>query len=168
MHVYASDFWGFRIAIPEQWELASWKHMKIKRSWRRLFQQREDDIPDTPGQSKFLFTANRYSPESKAVVEASIEMSISRLGPDVDFYDSMLANLARESRKIHDEGSWIIGNEYFSYLDEVIERKDSTARFRFAWKSFMDGLWLYVKIAGYSDAWFAEAIAIFGAMKWNK
>ena len=59
MPVYENSHFGFRIEIPAPWTLTSWKHSKIRRSWKPLYQSSDDDFPDKLNSSKFLFVAQK-------------------------------------------------------------------------------------------------------------
>jgi hypothetical protein len=143
--------------------LTSWRNAKINRDWRSLYQLHDNDLPEKSG-SKFLFTANRYSPQTTVKIDASIEMSVFRLVEGEDFSKSVRENILREGRKIQDEGNWLIGDVHFSYVDEAIRAKDSTGKFRFVFRHFKEDLWLYAKIAGYSKECFAESLKIFAGV----
>jgi hypothetical protein len=54
MKSYSNEFLGISIGIPDVWELVSYKHCHVD---PRYFQVRDDDIPDKPHSSKFLFVA---------------------------------------------------------------------------------------------------------------
>ena len=158
---YVNDHFGLRFEIPASWELVSWRHSKISRSWRPAYQSRDDDLPPKVGASKFLFTATRYAPESRALVDASIEMSVQRLAAGIDLRDTLVSNMALGGRAPGGEGKCKAGGLAFEYVDEVMGGGSRTAYFRFAFRRVDPSLWLYAKIAGYTPEHFQEALGVF-------
>lgn len=158
---YGNAYFGLRFDIPETWELVSWKDSKIDRSWRPLYQARDDELPQNVGASKFLFTASRYAPGSQALVDASIEMSVQRLSAEADLRDSLLSSIALGGRTPGGQGKCEAGGLEFDYVDEVMVSGGRTAYFRFAFRRLEPSLWLYAKIAGYTPEHFQEAVRVF-------
>jgi hypothetical protein len=175
MQTYQNDYFGLQIDFPDHWKLVSWRHAKINRSHRSMYQTSDDDLPTTgPRNSKFLFTAALYAPESSALVDADIEMSIFRVKPSEDMRQSLIENFERQrefyksngvTTSITNDGNVAINGVEFGIVDQ--ESKSSARRnwYRFLYRRVDKTLWLYVKIAGHKKPAFAEAIGIVSAMQ---
>ena len=177
MQTYENAYFGLRIGFPEKWKVVSWKHAKIDRSSRSAYQTRDDDLPSKgPCASKFLFTACWYTPESEALIDADVEVSVFRLAADEDMRRSLLENHERmradyESNgiatSIVKEGTWTISGTDFGYVDEESKSRSGTSRYRFFFRRIDSVFWLYGKIAGHKKRAFSEAIKIVEAMTCN-
>lgn len=161
---YTNDYFGLRIDVPEPWELVSWKTATIARDWRQHFQMRDDEIPDEERIGKFLFTAHRYSPLSRATLDASIEVCVFRLAPGMTL-DGRLTHL-RSKSEIDGSGMWEVGGAMYAYCDKDLRRPDG-GTIRSAYHRFSDGVWVEAKISGYEDQFFQDALRIFEGLSWR-
>jgi hypothetical protein len=132
MQTYENAYYGLHIDFPEKWRLVSWKHAKIGRSSRSAYQARDDDLPRKgPCASKFLFTACLYSPESEALVDADVELSVFRLAEGEHMRQTLLENHERQrayyesngiATSIAKEGTWKISGVDFGFVLHFLKK----------------------------------------------
>jgi hypothetical protein len=171
MKTYTNSYFRLGLDFPDAWELTSWRHSKISRSWQSLYQARDDELP-TEGKctSKFLFTAARHPPESEALVDPDIEFSVFYVSPAEDMRKSLVDNFERQRayyessgivNSIAKEGVWTVGSMEFSYVDQESKSRRGQSWFRFIFRPFNKTFWLYGKIAGHKrHAHYEEALEI--------
>jgi hypothetical protein len=119
--------------------------------------------------SKFLFTAALHPPESEALVDADIELSVFRLSPGEDMRKTLVENFEREracyesngiATSLTKEGVWTLGSMDFTYIDQVSKTRTGQSRYRFFFRPLHEAFWLYGKIAGHKRRAFEEALEI--------
>lgn len=177
MPTYENLHFGVRLDFPDTWKLVSWKHSKLGRSSRSAFQTSDGDLPSKgPYASKFLFIARLFSPGSEALVDADIEVSVSRLPAGQEMRQILLDNLERERAYYHSngiatsiakDGTWTIGGTDFGYVDAESISRSGKNRYRFFFRRVEGLYWLSGKIAGHDERKYAEAIRIVEAMECN-
>lgn len=175
MKTYENTYFRLRLDVPDAWKLTSWQHTKIARSWKHLYQTRDDDLPKTGERaSKFLFTAVLHPPESEAMVDADIELSVFRLLPGADMRASLVENFERQRAyyesngivtSIVKEGARTIGGMDFTYVDQESKTRSGLSRYRFFFRRHDETLWLYGKIAGHKQQPYHEALEILEGLK---
>lgn len=175
MKIYENSYFCLRIEFPDNWELNSWQHSKVVPAWQSLYQRKDDDLP-TGGTSasKFLFTANLHSAESEAIIEANVELSVSRLSPSKDMRTSLVDNFVRErgyyqsngiERSIVKEGAWTIDGNEFTFVDQVSRSRKGMSEYRCFFRLHHEAMWLYGKIAGHKRQAYQDALEIVQRMK---
>lgn len=135
-----------------------------------MYQASDDDLPGKGREgSRFLFTAALHPPESEALVDADIELSVFRLSQGSDMQTSLVENFERERDNGYGiltpfikEGVWTVGGVDFTYVDQ--ESKTGIDRYRFFFRPLAEDLWLYGKIAGYERRAYEEALPIVEGM----
>jgi phosphoribosyl-AMP cyclohydrolase len=175
MKTYENSYFRFRLDFPDTWLLKSWRHTKIANSCQSAYQARDNDLPKKGKcPSKFLFTAALHSPESEALIDADIEMSVFRLSPGEDFRTSLVENFERQRAhyesngivsSIIKEGVWTVGCMDFVYVDEESRTRTSHNRYRFFFRPFHEAFWFYGKIAGHKGQVFDEVLEIVEGLK---
>jgi hypothetical protein len=175
MQTYENAYFGLRIDVPERWRLVNWKHAKIKRTWRDLYQMSDDALPtDGPSASKFLFTATLYRPESEVTVDAEIDIAVFRSQIGEDLRQSLLQNFERMrpyyerngiTSSITDEGTWRISGIDFGFVDQESKSSVAISRYRFFFRRVSEGYALQGRVAGHNAGAFAEGVRIVQAME---
>lgn len=175
MKTYENSYFHLRLDFPDTWNLTSWRHTKIARSWQSAYQAKDDDLPKKGKcASKFLFTAALHPPESEALVDADIELSVFRLSPGEDMRTSLVENFERQRAyyesngivtSIIEEGAWNIGGMDFTYVDEESKSRSGNSRYRFFFRPHDQTFWLYGKIAGHKRQAYDDAIEIVERLK---
>ncbi len=175
MKTYENTFFQIRLSFPDTWDLTSWRHTRIARLWQSAYQAKDDDLPGKGNEtSKFLFTAALHPPESNAVVDADIELSVFLLSPGENMRTSLVENVERErqhnessgiARTLIKEGVWTIGGMDFSCVDQESKTRNSHARFRFIFRPQRETFWLYGKIAGHKIQAYFDALEIVEGLR---
>lgn len=175
MKIYENSYFHLRVEFPDNWGLNSWQHSKIVPTWQSLYQIKDDDVPvGGTSASKFLFTAILHSAESEALIEANVELSVSRLSPSKDMRTSLVENFMRErgyyqsngiETSIVKEGAWTIDGNEFTFVDQVSRSRKGVSEYRFFFRPHREAMWLYGKIAGYKRKAYEEALEIVQGMK---
>lgn len=170
MQTYENRHFGFRLDFPDNWTLTSWKHLSPGCTLESGYQKSDDEVPKNDDlASLFLFKSVLHGPDSEAIVDGDIEMSVFRLDPREDMRTSIVENAARERpyyagngivKSIVGEGRWNLDGMDFRYLDEESQARGETSRYRFFFRPLGEGLWLYGKIAGHGSEAFENARAI--------
>ncbi len=116
-----------------------------------MYQRTDDHLPSEIGGSLFLFTANLYADES-LLIRSSIEMSVYREMARCDFVQGLGNNLADQNDEIVDSGEWTVGGIPFRCVEiGAYRRQQRIGTIRFVCTLHSTELWLYAKLAGYSD-----------------
>lgn len=175
MKTYENSYFRLRLDLPDTWELTSWQHAKIVRSWQSAYQTKDDDLPMKGNRaSKFLFTATVHPPESDARVDADIELSVMRLSPGEDMRTSLVENFERQRAyyesngiitAITMEGVWTVGSIEFTYVDQESKTRSGHSQYRFFFAPHHERFWLYGKIAGHKRRAYEEALEIVEGLK---
>jgi len=175
MNTYENTYFRFRLDFPDVWKLTSWQHTKIARAWKLAYQAKDDDLPkEGVCTSKFLFTAAVHPPESEALVDADIELSVFRLSPGEDMRTSVVENFERQRAyyesngivtTITKEGMWAVGGMEFTYVDQESKTRSKHSRYRFFFRPLHEAFWLYGKIAGHKWQVYEEALEVVEGLK---
>jgi hypothetical protein len=175
MKTYENSYFRLRLAFPDTWKLTSWRRTRIARSSQAAYQAKDDDLPKKGKcASKFLFTAALHPPESDALVDADIELSVFRLSAGDDMRTSLIENFERERdyyksngivTSIAKEGVWAIGSTEFTYVDQESKTRSGHSWYRFFFRPVLETFWLYGKIAGHKRQAYEEALGIVGGLK---
>jgi hypothetical protein len=177
MKTYENSYLRLRLDFPNTWKLTSWRHAKIARAWQAAYQASDDDLPKKgKRRSKFLFTAALHPPQSKALVDADIELSVFRLSPGEDMRHSLVENFEQERAycesngiltSITREGVWSLGSMDFTYVDQDSSTRNGHSRYRFFFRPLHKSFWLYGKIAGHKPQAYEEALRIVEGLKFT-
>lgn len=175
MRTYKNSYFRLCLDFPDTWKLTSWQHTKIARSWQSAYQAKDDDLP-RKGKcaSKFLFTAALHPPESEALIDADIEVSVFRLSPGEDMWTSLVENFERQrasyesngiAASIVKDGVWTIGGMDFTFVDQESKTRSGLSRYRFFFRPHHNAFWLYGKIASHKPKAFDTALEIVDGLK---
>ncbi len=175
MKTYENHYFRLRLEFPDTWQLTNWRHTKIARSWQSAYQAKDDDLPKVGRcASKFLFTAALHPAENEAIVDADIELSVSRLAPGDDMRTSLVENFDRQRAyyesngiltSITEEGVWTVGDMDFTYVDQESKTSRRESRYRFFFRPALEGFWLYGKIAALKRRAYEEALGVVEGLK---
>ncbi|MGI9427094.1 MAG: hypothetical protein ACR2NM_00435 [Bythopirellula sp.] len=175
MKTYENNFFRFRLEFPDTWKLTSWHHAQIARSWQSAYQAKDDDLPKKGKcATKFLFTAALHPPESEAIVDADIELSVFRLSQIEDMRTSLVENFERQRAyyesngivtSIVNEGAWNLGGIDFTYVDQESKSRRKHSWYRFFFRPHDEVFWLYGKIAGHKRQAYDHALEIVSGFK---
>jgi hypothetical protein len=176
MKTYENSYFRLRLDFPDAWKLTCWRHTKIARTLQSAYQAKDDDLPKKGKcASKFLFTAALHLPESEALIDADIELSVFRLSLGEDMRTSLVENFARERAyyessgivtSIVKEGAWTIGGVDFTYVDQESKSRSRLSRYRFLFRPHHEAFWLSGKIAGHERQAYDEALGIVEGLEY--
>ncbi len=95
--------------------------------------------------------ANLYVDDSP-LIRSSIEMSVFREAEGYDFTQGSNHNLSAQGDEIIDSGEWKVGGVPFQYVEiGTYRRSKRNGTIRFVCTMHSSELWLYARLAGYSD-----------------
>lgn len=176
MPEYNNQHFNVSIALPEPWQILSYETGGLEDGWRDLYQPYESEIPEKPGESLFLFTAQLLASNSAIKIDAGIELSIYRHLANHSVIDEII--LQREKQRdyyrrnginttISSQDEWLIDDVPFTFVDAENVSKRSHSWYRFAVRQVDTTLSIYAKIAGHRDNAFIEAIDLFQKAQWK-